>query len=594
MTLTNTQIYIVIGALFITSVVFLILYFTKKCAEPKQVAAPTYAMRSPQYSTKKSSEYKRSANAPLAAIVGSVPVLSRIDVASGKQAVLKPEQQHLAKVKELPKNFDWRNVTEPHKLHANLKPGNYCSDIKNQHSPVYGGTCWIFSSLQVMADRFHIMNAIKSGNNNTPKIELAVQQVVNCGGPNIGALTGGDSDMCYNFVVKNKGIVDATCQPYTALTERNKCKPECYTCLAVSQNKCSEIGETEFTSFGNKRCCKVNNYKRYSIEGYSNISARFKNEKSKGTNGWSSSDTLTDYIKTEIYSFGPVTIALDATPIETAKGPKTFVQKTSRDTELNHLVSIVGYGNDGSNNYWIIRNSWGTFWADDGYLNIDINSIGLDDKNNDFFACYPTGYSKVLGVKEEDIQIKENFDGVAYRLAGNWFDIINIDDYKNRPINYLEIGTFYGANLLSVEKTYGENNNSRLYCIDPWEDYDEYPEYKNSQPQIYDSFIKNIETSGKKEKIIIKRGYSNIEIPKLPDDFFDIIYIDGNHEPEYVLEDAVLSFRKLKKGGFMIFDDYGWGGPDLTQKGIDAFISGYYKKLTNLGENKGQMFIKKL
>jgi hypothetical protein len=36
----------------------------------------------------------------------------------------------------------------------------------------------------------------------------------------------------------------------------------------------------------------------------------------------------------------------------------------------------------------------------------------------------------------------------------------------------------------------------------------------------------------------------------------DIIYIDGNHGPEYVLEDADLSFRKLKNG-IMIFDDYG-------------------------------------
>ena len=70
-----------------------------------------------------------------------------------------------------------------------------------------------------------------------------------------------------------------------------------------------------------------------------------------------------------------------------------------------------------------------------------------------------------------------------------------------------------------------------MYCIDPWEDYDE---YKNQQ------FINNIENSGVKDKIIINRGYSNLEIPKFQDEFFDIIYIDGNHEPEYVLEDAVL------------------------------------------------------
>jgi predicted O-methyltransferase YrrM len=157
-----------------------------------------------------------------------------------------------------------------------------------------------------------------------------------------------------------------------------------------------------------------------------------------------------------------------------------------------------------------------------------------------------------------------NFVGVTYRLANNWFHHINPNNYSNKQINYLEIGTFYGANILSVANTYGLHSDSKLYCIDPWEDYDEYPEYKNEQPKIYEAFINNIENSGVKDKIIINRGYSNLEIQKFQNDFFDIIYIDGNHEPEYVLEDAVLSFRKLKKNGIMIFDDYGFGGPDLT------------------------------
>ncbi len=187
-----------------------------------------------------------------------------------------------------------------------------------------------------------------------------------------------------------------------------------------------------------------------------------------------------------------------------------------------------------------------------------------------------------------------NFEGTIYRLSDNWFLNIDINNYKDKPINYLEIGTFYGANIISVAYTYGLHNNSKLYCIDPWEDYDEYPEYKNEQPNIYNSFIKNIENSGIKEKIIINRGYSNVEIPKFNDEFFDIIYIDGNHEPEYVLEDAVLSFRKLKKDGIMIFDDYGWGGRDLTQRGIDAFLHGYHKKIKFLGHLNSQVFIKKI
>ncbi len=185
-----------------------------------------------------------------------------------------------------------------------------------------------------------------------------------------------------------------------------------------------------------------------------------------------------------------------------------------------------------------------------------------------------------------------NFVGVQYRLADGWYSMINIDDYKDRPINYLEIGAFYGANVLSVANSYGLHSDSKLYCIDPWEDYDGYSEYKNQQPTIYNSFISNVEKSGERDKIIINRGYSNIVIPTLHDDFFDIIYIDGNHEAEYVLEDAILSFRKLKPGGILIFDDSYWGG---VKCGINAFLSVYHKRVVQLGTiDNDQLFLRKI
>jgi SAM-dependent methyltransferase len=188
-----------------------------------------------------------------------------------------------------------------------------------------------------------------------------------------------------------------------------------------------------------------------------------------------------------------------------------------------------------------------------------------------------------------------SFKGVKYRLADNWLGHINVNNYANKKINYLEIGCFYGANIISVEQTYGKHKDSRLYGVDPWEDYAEYPEYKNTQDNTYKTFSENIKNSGKEEKFIVKRGYSNDVIPQFSDDFFDIIYIDGNHEPDYVLEDAVLCFRKLKKGGIMIFDDYGWGGPDLTKAGIDAFLRGFHKKIDPLIRvNKMQVFVEKL
>jgi hypothetical protein len=187
----------------------------------------------------------------------------------------------------------------------------------------------------------------------------------------------------------------------------------------------------------------------------------------------------------------------------------------------------------------------------------------------------------------------DNFTGTQYRLANNWFSIIPLDAFNTKPIQYLEIGTFYGANLLSVANSYASHPNSTLTCIDPWQDYDEYSEYKGQQDIIYQTFLKNIEESGK-ENITVRRGYSHQIIPTLDDDSFDLIYIDGNHEPEYVMEDAVLSFRKLKKGGIIIFDDYGWGGSDLTQRGIDGFLAGYHKRINRIGLKESQMFIQKM
>lgn len=186
------------------------------------------------------------------------------------------------------------------------------------------------------------------------------------------------------------------------------------------------------------------------------------------------------------------------------------------------------------------------------------------------------------------------FNGQGFRLATNWFSIIPIED---KPINYLEIGAYCGVNLLSVEASYAAHPNSRLYAIDPWEKYEEYPEYDEKHLEdTFEIYKSNLAANNIIDKVTTYKGYSNQIVHQLEDSFFDIIYIDGNHEPEYVLEDAVLAFRKLKVGGYLIFDDYGWGGPDLTQQGIDAFVKGYYKRIRVLNDGKAfneQLFLQK-
>jgi len=162
-------------------------------------------------------------------------------------------------------------------------------------------------------------------------------------------------------------------------------------------------------------------------------------------------------------------------------------------------------------------------------------------------------------------------------FAENWLSIIPLDHFSTRPIKYLEIGR--GENVLSTIDTYASHPDSIAVCIDLWQE----------EENTYKTFLNNIEESGK-ENITVHRGYSYKIVPTLENESFDIIYIDGSHEPECVLEDAVLSFRKLKTGGVMIFNGYYL---DITRKCVDGFLSVYDTKINKLGFKNSQIFIQK-
>ena len=56
---------------------------------------------------------------------------------------------------------------------------------------------------------------------------------------------------------------------------------------------------------------------------------------------------------------------------------------------------------------------------------------------------------------------------------------------------------------------------------------------------------------------------------------FHVVYVDGDHRPEAVLNDAVLAYLLLQPGGVLMFDDYPWKHPDGRpgpKAGIDAFM----------------------
>jgi cathepsin L len=94
-------------------------------------------------------------------------------------------------------------------------------------------------------------------------------------------------------------------------------------------------------------------------------------------------------LASKVSSIGPIAIAIDASNWSFQMYSSGIYDEPScSSSALDHGVGCVGYGSDGSKNYWIIRNSWGTSWGEEGYIRM------IKDKNNQCgeatMACYPT------------------------------------------------------------------------------------------------------------------------------------------------------------------------------------------------------------
>jgi len=148
------------------------------------------------------------------------------------------------------------------------------------------------------------------------------------------------------------------------------------------------------------------------------------------------------------------------------------------------------------------------------------------------------------------------------------------------PMICAEIGAFEGQGSRLLVNLLCGHTDSKLYCIDPWDD-----EYVKTDPRLshwdpmfhgqYGRFVKN--TQGV-PKIVPLKGTSDVMIPGLPS--IDFVYIDGDHSPEQVYKDACAMMTRMKPGGIILFDDYGWGFRGLyTKDGINKFLEEYKERV---------------
>ncbi|XP_007564164.1 PREDICTED: dipeptidyl peptidase 1 [Poecilia mexicana] len=222
-----------------------------------------------------------------------------------------PVEAGLAKMAAaLPEHWDWRNVDGV----------NFVSPVRNQGSC---GSCYSFATMGMLEARVRILT------NNSDSPVLSPQQVVSCSEYAQGC-DGGFPYLIGKYV-QDFGIVDESCFPYAAKN----------TPCGVPAN-CGRMYTAEYGYVG----------------GF--------------YGGCSETAMMLELVKN-----GPMAVALEVYPdFMNYKGGiyhHTGLADSINPFELtNHAVLLVGYGrcHKTGEKYWIVKNSWGAQWGEDGYFRI--------------------------------------------------------------------------------------------------------------------------------------------------------------------------------------------------------------------------------
>lgn len=204
-----------------------------------------------------------------------------------------------------------------------------------------------------------------------------------------------------------------------------------------------------------------------------------------------------------------------------------------------------------------------------------------------------------------------------YEFTSDWFHYTSESTWnrlipKADPTRILEIGSYEGRSACYLIDTLASRKSIELHCVDTWAGGIEHKEWGVDMSAVESRFHHNtglsIQRAANKVDLHCHKGCSDAMLSKLLAEgkrgYFDFIYVDGSHMAPDVLCDAVLSFRLLRCGGLLGFDDYTWSQdpqhPEHTdpircpKPAIDAFVNNYIRKLRILNEPLYQLYVEKV
>jgi cathepsin X len=253
----------------------------------------------------------------------------------------------------LPADFTWANAPVP-----GGGRHSFVTRVLNQHLPQYCGSCWAFAALASLADRIKIARGHQAQG---PDVHLSVQHLLNCG--TAGSCRGGSQTDVYAWLLNvsqtGDGLAFESVNPYVACsgdTSEGFCKSNA--ALRDAPNgECTPFGIAKDCSTFNAPCTALSQYPNATITAYGTVSGE-------------------ESIKREVLAHGPVACGVAALPLTKYSGG--VFNGTGADGGVDHVVSIVGWGEDNGLKYWHIRNSWGESWGEMGFGRVAIGQLQLE------------------------------------------------------------------------------------------------------------------------------------------------------------------------------------------------------------------------